>query len=203
MVGRKSARLLQPEAMICMDSTALDHLVDVARSGNHAAFTAVMEAVVDDLRLFIAARCVSQELVDEVLQASLVACFQSLGTYHSEGTFVPWLKGVARNLLSKRLREQSRHRYLEGDELEAALHEQSLQRMSQENEENDAQQLSLVDCLRNLSPRARELLERHHVQGLELAVLARQFKQTTLAIASALKRIRRSLRECVEASAVS
>lgn len=189
--------------MISMDPTALDHLVDTARSGDHAAFTAVMEAVVDDLRLFIAARCVSQELVDEVLQASLVACFQSLGNYRSEGTFVPWLKGMARNLLAKRLREQSRHRALEGDELEAVLHEESLRRMSHDQTADDAQQLSLVECLRLLSPRAREMLERHHVQGLSLAVLARQFKQTTLAIASTLKRVRRSLRECVESSAVS
>ncbi len=185
-----------------MDPAALDLVVDAARGGNHAAFTRLMEEVVDDLRLFIAARCASQELVDEVLQAALVACFQSLATYRSEGTFVPWLKGVARNLLCKRLREQARHCALEGDELEAVLHEDSLRRMTHDNPEDEARQHHLAECLRRLSPRAREMLERHHVHGLSLALLAQQFKQTTLAIASTLKRVRRQVRDCVEAKAM-
>ncbi len=185
-----------------MDPATLDAVVDAARGGDHAAFTRLMELVVDDLRISIAARCSSRELVDEVLQASLVACFQSLANYRSEGTFLPWLKGVARNLLSRRLREQARHCFLEGDELEAVLHENSLRLMDQEPADDGTRQRDLAECLRQLSPRAREMLERHHVHGLSLALLARQFKQTTLAIASALKRIRRSLRDCVDAKAI-
>lgn len=182
-----------------MDPAELDTRVDAARGGDHKAFAHLMEAVVDDLRIFIAVRCTSRELVDEVLQASLVACFESLPNYRSVGTFLAWLKGIARHTLARALREQSRFHAIDGDALEAALQDASLRRLEGEAMDDDCRQLHVAECLRRLTPRAREMLERHHIHGLPLTQLARQFKQTTLAIASTLKRIRQALRDCVDA----
>lgn len=181
-----------------MEPPEIDALAARARAGDHAAFDALVVAVADDLRIFLAARCPSLSLVEEVLQAALVAAFESLPSYRSGGTFLPWLKGIARHLLLKELRQRARHLALEGDALEAALVAGSVELLGPDDDDPGRQRADLEDCLGRLTPRARALLERHHVHGLPLARLARQFKQTTFAIASALKRIRQSVRACVE-----
>jgi len=57
----------------------------------------------------------------------------------------------------------------------------------------------LQACLERMPPRSRAMVERRYAQGVPLAVLAQQFKQSVEALASLLQRIRRSLRQCVEA----
>ncbi len=77
------------------------------------------------------------------------------------------------------------------DALEAAEDERERERWSS----------ALTRCLDQLQPRARELVQRRHLQSMPLADLARQFKQPMAALSVALHRIRRSLRRCLEEGA--
>ena len=177
------------------DPDALDALALRARVGDAAAADALVEAVAGELRLFVAARCHALDLAEEVVQTALVAGFEALPRYRPEGTLLPWLKGIAKHLLARELRAQARFRRVEGDELAGLLIDAQAEQPVDDDPAVDLTRLE--ECLRQLSPRARALLERHHRDDVPLARLAQQFKQTTLAIASALKRIRQQVRSCM------
>ncbi|MFN3485943.1 MAG: RNA polymerase sigma factor, partial [Planctomycetota bacterium] len=78
------------------------------KGGDRQAFAELYAATQRELRIFVSAYAASPEMVDEVLQAAYVSCWHSIGNYEPRGTFLAWLKGIARHHLLKALREQSR-----------------------------------------------------------------------------------------------
>jgi len=188
-----------------MGPAEIDALVVAAQAGDQAALDAAMRAVIPRLRVSIAARVPQVDWVEEILQETLLAAIEDLERYHPGGSFLPWLRGIARNTVLRELRRRRRAASSVGDEIETVLVGHALERSEAEAAEADAAQLrdqhldKLRTCMERLAPRARTILERRHGQGLSLATLAQQFKQSAGAIAAQLKRVRRSVRECMEA----
>lgn len=185
-----------------MDHDPIDALVRRAQAGDQEAFHRLVVELQQELRLFVAARASAIDLVEEVMQAAFVTAYERLATYEPRGTFVPWLKGIARNRLSEELRSRRRFSSVSDDELESALIGAQLEHLEAEAEtETRADELARMrGCIDKLGPRARLMLSRRYGDDLPLARLAQQFKQSEEAIASVLHRLRRSLRECIEAA---
>ncbi len=176
-------------------AAALDALARRAVSGDDQAFTALIVATQLEVRLFVSARVVSGELVEEVVQATFVTAFQRLATYTGPERLTSWLKGIAHN----RLREELRHRRRQVDPGEEVL-EDLLQRQRGDggDEVGDGEHgARLLHCLGRLSPRARQVVERRYLEGHSLTVLAQQFKQSTGTLAVLLHRVRGELRRCL------
>lgn len=178
----------------------LDRLLVAARDGDAAAADELLRAVIPPLRVSIAARAPRMDLVEEVLQDTLLICLDRWHDYRCEGTFLAWLRGIARNVLLKRLRQVPAG----SDALEGLLAERALERTAAQAAEEAAED-HLVEvrtrvqrCLHRLSPRARTLLLRRHGEGLPLGRLAQQFKQPATTLASTLKRLRRQVRHCMQ-----
>jgi len=180
-----------------------DHDADVERlalawqAGDRAAFRDLVLATGRELRIYVAAHCDSGELVEEVLQETYVACFERIAQYKPQGAFIAWLKRIARNRLVDHWRERRRLASLDGDEIETALADSGLTDLD-DADERAAASARLHRCLDRLSPRARALIERRHLQSQPLADLAQQFKQSVNALGVVLHRIRRTLRDCME-----
>ena len=190
-----------PDA-IDLTPTDIDALVALAKTGDRDAFHTLVLALQNEIRLFVAARTSALDLVEESVQGAFVTAWERLVDYELRGTFVSWLKGIARNRLHEQLRQRSR--------LGAAAGLDALVAQSAEDADStDAagaarhELVRLRACLDLLPPRSRTMVERRYAQEVPLAVLAQQFKQSAEALASLLQRVRRTLRACVEAGKTS
>lgn len=189
-----------------MGPAEIDELVMAAQAGDQDALDAALRAVIPRLRVSIAARVPQVDWVEEILQETLLAAIEDLGRYRPEGCFLAWLRGIARNTVLSELRRRKRGATSVGDEVEAVLVGCALARSETEAadeaaaEERERHLDKMRTCIERLAPRARTILERRHGEGISLATLAQQFKQSAGAIAAQLKRLRRSVRECMEAT---
>jgi RNA polymerase sigma-70 factor (ECF subfamily) len=179
-----------------MDPAALDEVALRARGGDRAAFHELMRATLPEVRLFIAARAWSLELVEEVLQATYVACFESLPRYEPRRTLLPWLKGIAHNRLRRELESRARHAH--GDALDQILADETARQVEETPAVDEDALTRMRRCLERLAPHARELLELRHVSGESVDGLAARFAKSRDAIASTLKRVRANVRDCMD-----
>ncbi|HAT11678.1 MAG TPA: hypothetical protein DCS97_14045 [Planctomycetes bacterium] len=181
---------------------ALDQLAAQVRGGDHEAFRALVMAVQDELRGYCTLIAPTADLAEEVVQSTLVAAWQSIDRYQQRSYLPTWLKSIARNLLLKELRQratQARH-------LRDGLSEQIFAAAADGTDPVDepAEELgALRRCIERLAPKARAIIERHHVAGEAIEDLASQLQVTANAISLQLFRIRKALRTCVEAGAKS
>lgn len=186
-----------------LDPAAVDALVRRARAGEAPAFDRLVLGLHRAVALAIAAHATSAEQVEEVLQATWVTVYEQLDRYEPRGTFLPWVKAIARNLLREDLRERRRlHHAGGGDLLDRLLGAAALRDLDdQAQAEQGARRLArLATCLEELAPRARTLLVARDRDGEALGSLARRFKQPKEALATVLWRIRLAVRRCVEAA---
>ncbi len=164
---------------------ALDALVRAATAGDDAAFRALFDATYRDLRLFVAARARSQEMVDEVVQGAYVRAFEQLAAYRAGGTFVPWLKGIARNLLLQEL--ERRARLAPVADAPAPLQDPLADDLGER----------LNRCLDELSPTARKLMDLRYGERVPVQEIAKQLGRSASSVSVSLFRLRNALATCL------
>jgi RNA polymerase sigma-70 factor (ECF subfamily) len=174
----------------------LDRLVRRVQSGDRDAFGEVVFAIRKELRIFLSAHASSIDMVEEVLQATLVAAYESIGRYELRGTFLPWVKGIARNLLLKELRARSRYVASEDDFLERIVVNAALESTQGRNREEDYVE-RLRDCLAKLPELSHRLIQQRYFDRMAVKDIARLTNRTETWTAVALFRIRELLRECM------
>lgn len=175
-----------------LDPALLDERVRDAQAGDRLALEEVLVAILPRIRWTVSAAVSRRDLVDEVVQECLLAVIEHLDAYEPRGAFLPWVRVVARNRLHEQLRQWSRHFRSLDQDLDALVMEEGLAA-----EDPVLPMRRLQACLEQLSPRAREILRRRHVDGVPVKRLAVQFKQSAQAIAGILKRSRLALRACL------
>ncbi len=137
-------------------------------------------------------------MVDEVLQAVFVVCYEKIHVYEPRGTFLPWLKGIAKNLLLKELHQRSKYVVAENDALESLILEEGIASLRDDGESRREDSMRrLEDCLSKLTPRSRELINEKYTQRKPIETMARSFQKSESWIAVTLFRIREALRTCM------
>ncbi|MBA3937393.1 MAG: sigma-70 family RNA polymerase sigma factor [Planctomycetes bacterium] len=179
-----------------MHSPDIHDLAAAACAGDTAAFDMLIERLGRDLRIFVASRAVNQEQMEEICQTTWVTAWEKRATWSHDAPFDSWLRGIARNQLLQDLTRLSRERKRRSsDEIEQLLAGDGLAHL---DETTDVRAARLTSCLEHLSPRARTMLLARHGAGESMASLARRFKQPVPTLATALWRLRASIRLCVE-----
>jgi RNA polymerase sigma-70 factor (ECF subfamily) len=178
----------------------LDPLVQRARAGDREAFRDLVLATQRSLTLSIASHASSREMIEEVLQETYVTAFEKIAQYRMEGSFMPWLKAIARNRLYLIWRERKRTASLHHEDLDHVLVDRRLEDLDQDADLRALEARRLEACLGKLPARARLLLERRYCDDLPLPQLAQQFKKTTAVLSVTLYRLRQQLRSCIERS---
>ncbi len=175
-------------------------LVEAARGGDAKAFTRLIERCNGELRIFVAAHAANQDQLEEVCQATWVAAWQGLAGFRGEAPFAAWLRGVARNQLRREFVRQARARASSGlAELVEAV--DTAVRTDLEEDAAERRLSRLPDCIGQLAPRARAMLLARDRDCVPLDALARHFKQPMGALATALWRIRLTMRSRLERTA--
>jgi len=180
------------------DQSGLDQLVIAAQKGDHQAFHALVVSVQHELRLVLCSFAPPPDLLEELMQDTLVTAWGNLGSYRPEGTFVAWLHTIARNKARSRWRSARRTRPLDSDALDALLAEAESEILDDEAAA-EAETGRLATCLEQLPARARELLQRRYVDQIPLLALARESRKSEQALAALFYRLRSKLRECMAA----
>jgi RNA polymerase sigma-70 factor, ECF subfamily len=178
-----------------MDPARADALVRQVQTGNREAFRTLFLEFERPIRCYLSAHASSAEMVDEVLQATFVACYESIATYEPRGTFSFWLRGIARNRLLKELRQRARHSHVSADILEATLAEVAAAQVSGST---DHAEPNLSHCLDQVTPRVRDLLHRRYVDQIAVKQLAVELGHTETWVSVTLHRARAFLRECLQ-----
>jgi RNA polymerase sigma-70 factor (ECF subfamily) len=174
----------------------LDQLVLRVQNGDRDAFGEVVFTIRKELRIFLSAHASSVDMVEEVLQSALVAAYENIGKYERRGTFLPWVKGIARNLLLKELHARSRYVTSEDDFLERVVLDAALESTQGRNREEDYVE-RLRDCLARLPEPSHRLIQQRYFDRMSVKDIARLTSRTETWTAVALFRIRELLRECM------
>lgn len=183
---------------------AVDNIVRKVQRGDEKAMEEIILHLQGELRLFIAARADTLDMVEDVLQSTFVICFRKLDTYEPRGTFLAWLKGIAKNRLLQELKERSRYVALEGTDLEGLVADHRLEAIEKETGQETEHELArLLECVERLPERTREMVMRRYRDRTPIKKLARQFKKRAGAVAALLTRARRSIRVCMESNGAS
>jgi RNA polymerase sigma-70 factor (ECF subfamily) len=180
-----------------MDAERADELVAEVQAGRKESFRALFLAFERPVRIYLSAHAPSAEMVDEVLQATFVACYESIHAYERRGTFLFWLKGIARIRLLKELQLRARHAGLGGDALDGLVAAAASDQLEDPACEDGS---ALQRCLERLSPALRTLLRQRYVERAAVKDLAAQRGRSETWVSVALHRSRAVLRACMTRS---
>lgn len=190
-----------------MEFSKLDRHVVLAQAGDQAALRQAFKAALPALQIAVKVRCPDPGLAEEVIQETLVTALEQLARYRPEGTFIAWLKGIARNHLRRQLDAERRLQCADPSTLETLLAKASRASLDVWEPDLDGSdtppQQALRNCLEQLSPRLRGMLERRHVDQVPVKKLAQQYKQGANTIAVNLKRLRSRLRSCLQTQGIN
>jgi len=130
----------------------------------------------------------------DVLQQTNVVLLEKQNEYDPQGNFAAWAGRIAYfEVLAHRKRLQRDRLYFD-DELVRQLAEDSDTDPSLE----DPPLRALGDCLKKVSEKDRNLLERRYSSGLPAKRIAGEVGRSVRAISQALYRIRMALMRCIE-----
>jgi RNA polymerase sigma-70 factor (ECF subfamily) len=171
-------------------------LIEQAKAGNRGAFDELIGRFRQRLRSELTAQLASHRAtaveVEEILQETLVRAFESLDRFQwrGDGSFLPWLCGIARNVIGKAMRGAHRKRHIEladrisGDGISPS---KSIRR----NERFDR----LEEALAKLKPEYREVLRLVRLEGLRIRDVAVRMDRSEYAVKHLLARAIRKLGE--------
>jgi len=156
------------------------------------AFRKFHELYFDRLHQFLLVVSRGNEVeVQEALQQTLIRVVRYARVFHSEETFWSWLKVLARSAARDAGRKQQRYLRLL-DKFAQLFHGESLK---QNGREENRLQSALEECLNDLEPDDRRLLESKYLEGLTMEELSVAGGMTVRAVESRLMRLRRQLRK--------
>lgn len=177
-----------------MNPQELDQIVERVQGGDRNALAELIFAVRQELRVFLSAHASSVDMVEDVLQATLVTAYEIIDRYERRGTFLAWMKGIGRNLLLKELHARSRYVAAGDDVLERIIVAAALESTRGDDRAEESIE-RLKRCLEALPDEARRLIQQRYYNGMTVKDIARMTNKTETSVAVALFRVREMLRQ--------
>lgn len=148
------------------------------------------------LRAFIRALGADEAWVDDLAQEVFIVAHRRLNQFEPGTDFGKWLRGITRFLVANERRKEARHSRL----LPFAVVDALLAHEPESGVETRIPDLlpAMRDCVEELPPRSRDLLQRRYVDSENAATLARGLRRNSDAVRQQLLRIRLTVKECVE-----
>ena len=134
---------------------------------------------------------------DDLFQQTSLAMWNKFHQFDSSRSFVAWACGVARFEVSNFLRTRSRQKLYFSDDLNLLLAES--QDLGDEDQAEE-RRAALAGCLGKLRQRDQKLVEACYGEESRVPEVARDWNRSATSIHNSLRRIRRSLFECVRRS---
>lgn len=133
---------------------------------------------------------------EEIFNQTTLVLWEKWAQFDPARSFISWACGVARYEVLK-YRDKPEHRWKGLDDDVVALVSEDHNKL---HDALDRQSRSLAHCIEKLKAWQRKLLETCYSGTMSVGEIARQLGKTPNAISSSLRRIRQSLRACVDRS---
>ena len=134
---------------------------------------------------------------EDIFQQVALILWERFPSYQPGTSFRAWSRTTALNVVRHVRRDQARLVELSPEAVQAVM--DAFARIEKEETVEDTEVLAVLrECVEQLSPDARGIIDLRYGKGLELRRLARQARTTIAAISMKLTRIRRYLRQCVQ-----
>jgi RNA polymerase sigma-70 factor, ECF subfamily len=146
------------------------------------------------LYAFIRSQVLSRDDADEVMQQTTTVLWEKYAEFRPDGDFLRWACGVARLEVLAHGRNRRRIRVTLGEEVADAIGE----RLAAAADEVDLRLDMLVDCMKDLAGRERELIERHYRRQQSVTEIAADLGVSESLIYKRLSRSRDMLYECIQ-----
>ncbi|MEM9110876.1 MAG: sigma-70 family RNA polymerase sigma factor [Planctomycetota bacterium] len=132
-------------------------------------------------------------LAEDVAQEVAVAATRQFTQEQADKPFTPWVMGIARRQVALYYRKHYRDRLKFDSDVLAQIEDVFV-----ENEQEIAQRRSILDqCIAELNPKARRLIEFRYAAGLKTREIAERVGTTSNTVAVTMSRIRKALTDCV------
>jgi RNA polymerase sigma-70 factor, ECF subfamily len=131
---------------------------------------------------------------DDLFQQTTLILWRKFRSFDRERCFFPWACGIARLEVASFLRSRGRQRLYFSDDLNLLLVEAQT---AMSNDEVEERRDALARCVEKLRERDRDLLSECYKEADGIHEAAQRRRRSTQSVHNSLRRIRRSLFECI------
>ncbi|MEZ0230171.1 MAG: RNA polymerase sigma factor [Planctomycetota bacterium] len=176
---------LQPTS--APEATLIARTVD----GDLSAFDYIVDRHQVAVKAYIGCRVRDPSAVDDLAQETFIHAFKRLADFDRTRPLLPWLRGIAFNLMRNHRRTVAKATTT--DDIESFFTAETEASSRHEDEAVDA----LRTCLQALGFEQRELLTRRYEQGMSVADICKLTGAKHSAVTMSLYRIRTRLEDCI------
>ena len=169
--------------------------IRAVQAGDVNAFASLLDLHLDHVRGYIALKLPVAHLVADIAHETFVFAYRDIHTFSVGTSFRAWLRAIAGNLVRAELQRYAREQV---NQLTYARHRLLEAELNRPAAQDDAGMESLRECVGNLPPPMRELLQLKYTEALPTEAIADRLQRTPTWVWQVLFRLRQQLRECVE-----
>lgn len=167
-----------------------------ASSAKFVRFEQIVREHQSGLRAYVRALGAHDAWVDDLAQEVFLVAYRRFDHFDSSADLGRWLRGIARNLVMNELRKHARRSRLLHESLAGALAEAEDTTPFARSSAARVIQV-MTDCVSQLPPLSRELLQRRYAESLAASALARALNLSAAAVRQTLLRTRAAVRRCM------
>lgn len=171
-------------------------IIRAAQAGDPDGFAALLDAHLPHIRTYLALKAPVAQLVDELAHDTFVFAFQHLDEFQPGTSFRAWIRAIAWNLLRAEVQRFAREQVQQQKFTAWQLAEWET---SSVESTSSAEAEHLQHCLDQLEGPLRELITLKYRDDHSTETIAARVKRSLVWVRVSLFRVRRQLRECIEA----
>lgn len=162
-------------------------------SGQSDAFVMQITACQSRLYAYIITLAGDREQAREILQETNLVIWRKADQFEEGTNFIAWAFQIARFQVMAYRQKIARDKLVFDDELLVGIAD-----IVDGDESFDARHDALVDCIEQIAPNHRNLLQIRYSDGQPVKEIARQLGKSANAVAKVLHRTRLALMKCIE-----
>lgn len=172
-----------------------------ARDG-HDIFEILVRENADMLTAFLHSSLHDPSDVDDLFQETMVVAWRRIDDYDRSLPFGPWLRGIARNLILAHYRKHAAAPQWCTPELLEGI-DRRFEALSAKAGDSFRDRIeTLLDCVRKLSDRLRDVIEMTYSRGMNHREIALATNEQESTIRKRAQRAREALHDCLMAGGV-
>ena len=174
-------------------------LIAAAKGGDTAAFGRLVKQFQNMLMGFAAYRIPDHEEAREAVQDTFIRAYEQLADFRDGADFGTWLRAICRFMVLTRIRNAIRERAHKNN-YATQIDLLVLKHCEEGADETTSDTLAhLRSCLEQLGDASRTLVNDRYAAGMNSRELAEKTGRTVTWVTSTLSRVRKTLRNCIEA----
>jgi RNA polymerase sigma-70 factor, ECF subfamily len=171
--------------------------ISASETGKVEAYAELVREHQSGLRAYVRSLGADEIWVDDLAQEVFLVAYRRQADFKANADYGKWLRGIARHLVVNERRKAARRSRLMHEGITDLLLALS---PAEETAYDDTLAWlgpAMEECVRQLPPRCRELLDRRYVRRESTNSMAQQLGMTAEAVRQQLRRIRMAVKDCV------